>query len=287
VADKNREAINQHYSTGNLGDRLLAQLAESGKDIDRLTPEDLESLDQFHLRGYEATRELAALAEVGAQAHVLDVGSGIGGPARALAHASGCRVTGIDLTEEFTQVAAMLTTRTGLADRVSFRHGDALDMLFLDAAFDLVWSQHALMNIPDKSGLYAQLHRVLKPGGRYACYEIVAGPAGGPEFPVPWARDHAISHLVTASQMRDQLASAGFEPLTWNDDTTKALAWIEAQRPDKPAAGGAAADGPDAGGKRPARAGVIHDEEFKVMARNVRRALQEDRLQVVQVVLSR
>ena len=273
----NREAINSHYGTGDLGERLLAGLKESGKDVDRLTPEDLESLDQFHLRGSEATRELAKLAEVGARMHVLDVGSGIGGPARALAHAFGCRVTGLDLTEEFCQVAEMLTARTGLAERVSFRHGDALDMPFDDAGFDLVWSQHALMNIPDKAGLYAQAQRVLKHGGRYACYEIVAGPEGGPDFPVPRAPAPAISHLVTAPRMRDQLATAGFQPVVWHDDTAQALAWIEAQR-SPPA---------DADGRIPSGVCAIRDEEFKVMARNVRDALEQGRLQVVQAVLSR
>ena len=273
----NKEAINRHYGSGDLGERLLAGLTESGKDIDRLTPEDLESLDQFHLRGYEATRELAALAEVSAQMRVLDVGSGIGGPARALAHASGCRVTGLDLTEEFCQVAEMLTQRTGLADRVSFRHGDALEMPFDDASFEIAWSQHALMNISDKAGLYAQAHRVLKPGGRYACYEIVAGPEGGPAFPVPWANAPAISHLVTAPQMRDQLAAAGFQPLVWNDDTAQALAWIKAQRPPQP----------DADGKIPSGVCALRGEAFKVMARNVRDAMEQGRLQVVQAVLSR
>ena len=273
----NRTAISRHYTTGNLGERVLASLRESGKTIEGLRPEDLEPFDQFHLRGVTATQELAALAEVGAEMHVLDIGSGIGGPARALAHAFGCRVTGIDLVGEFCRVAEMLTVRTGLSDHVRFVQGEALAMPFADASFDLVWSQHALMNIPDKAGIYAQLQRVLKPGGRYACYEIVAGPAGIPDFPVPWADDATISHLVSAPQMRDQLTDAGLRTLIWNDDTANARAWIAAQRPPRHGADN----------NVPARNCAIPAEAFKVMARNVRIALQSDRMQVVQAVLSR
>ena len=277
LVTSSRAAISRHYTTGDLSERMLASLRESGKPIDGLRPEDLEPFDQFHLRGDTATRELAALAEVGADMQVLDIGSGIGGPARALAHAFGCRVTGIDLVEEFCRVAAMLTTCTGLSDQVRFLQGEALTLPFADASFDLVWSQHALMNIADKVGVYAQLRRVLKPGGCYACYEIVAGPAGAHDFPVPWADDATISHLVRAPQMRDQLAAAGFRALAWNDDTVNARAWIAAQRPSR-----AGAESPT-----PARNCAVPAEAFRVMARNVRIALESDRMQVVQAVLSR
>ena len=150
-------------------------------------------------------------------------------------------------------------------------------MPFTDASFDLVWSQHALMNVADKAGIYAQVQRVLKPGGRYACYEIVAGSAGRPDIPVPWASDATISHLVTAPQMRDQLAAAGFRVLIWNDDTVNARAWIAAQRPHRSGADGIIL----------ARNCAIPAEAFRVMARNVRIALESDRMQVVQAVLSR
>ena len=277
LVTSSRAAISRHYTTGDLSERVLAGLRESGKTIDGLRPEDLELFDQFHLRGDAATRELAALAEVGAGMHVLDIGSGIGGSARTLAHSFGCRVTGIDLVEEFCRVAGMLTARTGLSEHVRFLQGEALTLPFADASFDLVWSQHVLMNVADKASIYAQVQRILKPGGRYACYEIVAGSAGGPDFPVPWASDATISHLVTAPQMRDQLAAAGFRVLTWNDDTVNARAWIAAQRPHRSGADSII----------PARNCAIPAEAFRVMARNVRIALESDRMQVVQAVLSR
>ena len=181
------DTIEAHYTRSDLGSAILAALEKSGKDLDRLTPEDLAPVDEFHIRGRAATLELARAARLDSSRRVLDVGSGIGGTSRCLAREFGCRVTGIDLTEEYCRTAAMLSARIGLADLVDYRQGDATNLPFADASFDVVWTEHAAMNIPDKLRLYREMHRVLEP--RHARHpRHLAGPSGAVLFPVPWAR---------------------------------------------------------------------------------------------------
>jgi SAM-dependent methyltransferase len=190
----------------------------------------LAPLDQIHGGGWEATVAHADGIAIGAEAHVLDVGSGIGGPARYLAERFGCRVTGLDLTEAFYDVATMLTGRTGQDDHVTFRHGDALAMPFADAAFDVVWSQSAAMNIADRSTLYGEIHRVLKPGGTFTFSEMAAGSGGPVIFPVPWAREESLSFLLPPDEVRRLVEAAGFRITGWVDETGALLAWRDRMR---------------------------------------------------------
>jgi ubiquinone/menaquinone biosynthesis C-methylase UbiE len=145
--------------------------------------------------------------------HVLDLGCGVGGSSRYLAAVVGCRVTGVDLTQEFVDAARELTRRCGLGDRIEFRQANALDLPFPDASFDHVWCHNVTMNIPDKPKLAAEVARVLKPGGRFSCSEMAQGPAGEPIYPLPWARDPASSFLVTPAEMRRTLEAAGLRVL--------------------------------------------------------------------------
>src|SRR5215471_746425 len=191
-----------HYTRGGLADTILAALKAAGKDIDHLSIDDLAPVDEFHSGQRAATMRLAELAGVKGGERVLDVGSGVGGPSRYLAQTFGCRVTGIDLTPEFVAVATMLAQRTGLADRVSYQQGNALDLPFADASFDLVWSQNAAMNIADRERLYAGMRRVLKPGGRVAIQDVAAGPGGEPHYPTPWASRKDMSFLFTPEETR-------------------------------------------------------------------------------------
>jgi ubiquinone/menaquinone biosynthesis C-methylase UbiE len=225
--------VRQHYHATGLTDRLKTVLAALGPEDRRLTPEQLGGLDQFHIRGLAATAELARLIGITADMSVLDVGSGVGGPARFLAATYGCRVTGVDLSEPFVDAARYLTERTGQSATVSFQAGSALELPFEDERFDVVLLQHVAMNIADRPRLYREIRRVLAPGGRFGTYDVVLR-SGHPYYPVPWARTVATSFLLTAADTRKAIDAAGFRTLTFQDDTEAAKAWIAAQRAARP-----------------------------------------------------
>ncbi|HET9822349.1 MAG TPA: methyltransferase domain-containing protein [Burkholderiaceae bacterium] len=267
------QAIQTHYGRSELGDAILAALAGAGKDTDRLTPEDLAPIDAFHIRGRAATLELAQAAGLDAAKRVLDVGSGVGGTSRTLAKAFGCRVTGIDLTEEYCRAAALLTAKTGLADLVDYRQGDATHLPFDDASFDVVWTEHVAMNIPDKAALYREMHRVLKPGGTLAIYDVLAGPSGPVLFPVPWARTPDTSFLVTPAELRTLLEGAGFTIADWSDTTEAARTWFVAL-----------AEKIRRDGLPPLGFHILLGPDFGAMAQNQGRNLQEGRIVLAQVV---
>ncbi|WP_237213935.1 class I SAM-dependent methyltransferase [Falsiroseomonas oryziterrae] len=227
------DAVATHYSGGGQmdGTALAARIAEAlgraGKDIDELVPEDLATVDEFHIRGRKATLEIGSPLGLEAGSHLLDIGSGLGGPARTIARAYGCRVTGLDLTPAFCEAAAILSGWVGLADRVAFRQGDATRLPFGDAAFDAAMTIHVAMNIAAKDRMYAEARRVLKPGARFVAYDVLQGEGGEVAFPVPWAREAAISHLATPDEMRGLLSDAGFEILAVEDSTEESQRWFE------------------------------------------------------------
>ena len=164
--------LNTHYGGRDLANAILAGLQAAGKDLQALNPNDLAAVDQLHFRGKEVTLQLAQLAGLTSGIRVLDVGGGLGGPARTLASEFNCHVTVLDLTEEYCRVGEMLTGRTGLSARVHFRLGNALAMPFPPESFDIAWTQHSSMNIADKARLYAEIRRVLRSHGRLALSEV-------------------------------------------------------------------------------------------------------------------
>jgi len=223
--------VERHYTRGDLGSRILHALEITGRNVGRLRPEDLLPVDQFHARGRAAVVEVARLAGIQPGWQVLDVGGGLGGPARVLATEMRCQVTVLDLTDEFVRVGAMLTERMDLACDVHFRHGSAEHMPFIDARFDAVWTQHSTMNIQHKERLYAEAYRVLRPGGRLAMHEIVAGPVQPVIYPAPWSADGSSSFLLPASELRELIKGAGFRELAWEDVTQPSLEWFKRVAP--------------------------------------------------------
>jgi sarcosine/dimethylglycine N-methyltransferase len=225
--------VRDHYRATGLTDRLKAALHVFGPETQRLTPQQLGALDHFHTRGLAATAELARLAGITSEMSVLDVGSGVGGPARLLAATYGCEVTGVDLSEPFVDAARYLTERTGQTGQVSFQVGSALELPFEDGRFDVALLQHVAMNIADRKGLYGELRRVLGPRGRLATFDVVSNGAA-PLYPVPWARTPATSFLLTAPQTREAIESAGFRTVVWRDDTSLAMEWSSQLRASGP-----------------------------------------------------
>jgi SAM-dependent methyltransferase len=219
-------SVSRHYDTEDLTGRLLAALRLAGKDLDRLVPDDLTLLDQFHTGGKSATLEMIRLANLPRGARVLDVGGGIGGPARTLATEIDAQVTVLDLSASFCEAGKVLTDLTGLSGKVAFEHGDALDLPFGDGSFDALWTQHSSMNIADKERLYAEIHRVLRPRGRLALHEVMAGSRSPVLFPVPWASGPEISFLRTPDGVRALIGETGFQEVVWIDQTASAIdAW--------------------------------------------------------------
>lgn len=223
-----RQAVESHYGQGKILDLLLNALRAAGKDLDRLRPADLAPVDLFHIRGREATVELAGRATPSPGRRVLDVGCGLGGSARYLAAEWKCHVTGIDLTAEYIEAAKALAELTGLAGVTSFLQGSALDLPFASGSFDIVWTEHVQMNIADKRTFYSEIFRVLVPGGRLLFHDIFQGDGGALYYPVPWAEDSSISFLATPAEALVLLEELGFSILDWQDKSHQSLTWFAA-----------------------------------------------------------
>ncbi|MFY9767320.1 MAG: class I SAM-dependent methyltransferase [Mycobacterium sp.] len=228
------ENTTAQYAVGGVRERIDTALRQAGKDFGALTAADFVTFEDFHSLGRVGTTSLLAAAQAASTDHVLDAGSGIGGTARLLATEYGCRVTAIDLTAEYCDTARWLNGLVNLEDRIEVIEGDVTDLPLPDADFDLVVSQHVQMNIADKSRLYSEARRILRPGGRLALWDATAGPRQPVLFPVPWADIPERSHLVTPDELATTLQDAGFALEVWNDLTEFA---VEAMTPifDAPA----------------------------------------------------
>ncbi len=258
----NGNQVAQHYTSGDLLERLRKLMREDGVDPDHPSIEALAPYDHFHGRGLEATKELAASLKVGPDDHILDIGCGIGGPARYIAQQLGCRVSGIDLTAEFCDVASQLTGLVDIADRVSFQQANALSAPFEDEQFEAAYSMNVSMNIEDKNAFYREIHRLLKPGGWLVLSEVAKGPGPEPEYPTPWAETADTSFLATLSDTLRGLEDAGFNIIETRDTKAESKAFAERSRQVV-----------ESGGKPPHRAvSLIHGAKAAQISRNMSKA---------------
>jgi MPBQ/MSBQ methyltransferase len=204
-----RDLVTDHYGAKNLSERIVHALSEAGIDSDRLGAHDLFAVDQLHAGGPMAIRHLLERLEIGPGTRLLDVGCGIGGTSRMAAMA-GAEVTGVDLTPEFVEAATILTKRVGLANRATFLTTPGESLALPDASFDVAVMVHVGMNIPDKQAVFAEVHRVLAPGGRFGIYDQMRTRDGDLTYPLPWAEDERSSFVETAADYTRELEAAGF-----------------------------------------------------------------------------
>jgi len=222
-----QDDIRKHYGLPEMAVKVIAALEAAGIDPTRLKAEQLYPFDQFHGRALDATRDHVALLKLAPNHTALDIGSGLGGPARYIAATHGAKVTGIDLTPEFVATATELSKRCGLDGQVAFQEGDALAMPFAANSFNAALCLYVAMNIEAKAKLAGEVARVLKPGGRLVWSQVVLGDQGEPQFPMPWARDPKFSFLTTPEALRNAVESGGLRIVEWIDERPVMLAWMQ------------------------------------------------------------
>ena len=204
-------AVASHYGKAGLLETILAGLEKAGADPDNLQPIDLAPVDEFHTAGRLTTLKALEMIPLKAGMHVLDAGCGLGGTARVLATEYGCRVTGIDLTPQYVEVAQALTDRMHLAGQCTFQIGSVTRMPFPDAAFDAAVSFHVAMNIGERDKFYAELARVMRSGAPLCVFDVMKGPSPGMIYPVPWAETEETSFLKSPAETSDLLRAQGFD----------------------------------------------------------------------------
>jgi ubiquinone/menaquinone biosynthesis C-methylase UbiE len=267
--DSLAQIASDHYGANGLLTKVKQALIDFGPKSTTLTVRQLASFDQFHTRGVLATDDLAIAMGIAPGMSVLDLGCGIGGPARYLASTYGAQVTGIDLSATFIETASYLSRHCGLSDCTTFAVGDALDPQLPKATFDRVVLQHVAMNIADRAALYRAIKQMLKPGGKAGIYDIVAG-SRAPYFPAPWAQTQDGSFLLTEAQTRLMLVQE-FSVEFWRNDTELVTQWFADVQAGAPAK---------------LSLGTVVGKRHRESTSNLARSLREGRVGVVMAVVA-
>ena len=263
--------VSDYYTRGKLEDKIVGMLRSAGKDLGQLREEDLAAIDEFHLGGREATEALAEFMQLRSGMHLLDVGCGIGGPARYFAE-RGFQVTGVDLTEEFVRVAVSLTHMVKLDHKAQFRRASALELPFAPGTFDGAYEIHVGMNIADKAGVFREVARVLKPGARFTIYDLMRANDSALSFPVPWAQTPDTSFVASVDDYRRELQAAGFRIEHQRDRRQFAIEFMQRMM-------SRASSGPPTLGIH-----VLMGEQAPVMLKNVQMAIASGALTPVELV---
>ena len=268
--------IHRYYSPNDLYNKIIVGLNEIGKDLSKVTIDDLQPVDEFHIRGDVATKELIKLSDFSPDMHILDVGCGVGGSTRRLSHETGCCVTGIDLSDQYIDAAERLTLLLNMEEKVKFHTASALELPFEDNTFDGAWSIQMNMNIEDKLSWLNEVYRVLKPGRPVVLYEVCGHKNTPLYFPVPWAQDESMSFLVAPDLFRDVMISAGFDIDVWNDKTDLAQqAFAHITEPT------GEADLPELG------VHLLVGNDIRTKAYNLHRNLDEQRVSLIETVATK
>ena len=270
------KAINKHYGISGILNSILDALESSGKSLHALTPEDLSPIDEFHTRGKESTIEIAQLAQLQPHHKILDVGCGLGGSARYIANEYGCSVVGIDLTDEYVDVAKKLTEFVKLSDKVSFKQGSAVELPFPSENFDIVWTEHTQMNIADKEKFYGEISRVLKPKGKLVFHDVFFGNSSLPYYPTPWAEYDSLSSLCTQEEAKTAIQKSNLVVDEWKDKSEQSLEFFKGvlKKTEK-------------SGPPPLGFHLLMGKTAKTKLLNIARNLEEDRTSIVLGIASK
>lgn len=265
--------IADHWATGDVYGLIVSALNKMSKPLDGLTVEDLAPVDHFHARGFAATVELADRLPIKPGQRILDIGCGLGGPARYLAQRFQCTVNGLDITAPFVEAANKLTALLRMEQRVTIEHGDGQRLPYPDSHFDGAYTQHVTMNVADRPTFFAEAYRVLRPGAFFALTEHGLGPKGDPHYPVPWSADGTGAYLVPPTETRAILEKTGFEGIVIEDTGAQYVAGYKI-----------AIEKAEKGGLPPLGIHILMGETALQKTRNAARNIEEGRTHPIQLI---